>query len=451
MPFQSHKSFLNPVRVACRAVPAETRRRNAAPPARRGLAVIWAVVFFILTLSFVGMGVEYAWLVEHQTRAQNAAEAASLAGAQALGTGRTVAAQFAVSTALLNPGSNEGVIVSGSDENLPGDIRFGHWDVENRTFTPNLLASNAIEITVQFNEDHPNGPVALIFGDLLGGSANVGARAVGHRRPLMPVPDRLWVVGPAAASLALREGGAILTKGACTIYSTESGAVLVDSGGVLDATLIDVVGTVSVDSFETIRGFLREGIDTSDQEEISPPPSYDQPDLEGLPERTAVIGFGGVRLKPGYYPEGIVINSGEYKLQNGLYRVGSPGIQISGTASLISANALIYLDPESDFVVDGCIAELQGPVVNQFGNDALDEWAGVAVLTQETDQGPAIVLKNNARLMTTGGIHAPGRTMEIDDSMANIGSLVLRELSVNDSTLTLGESEEHPHEHVLVQ
>ena len=420
-------------------------------PARRGLAVIWTIVVFVLTLSFIAIGVEYAWLVEHQTRAQNAAEAASLAGAQSLGAGRTQAAESAINTSLLNPGSNQGTIISGSEDNLPGDIRFGHWNIQDGTFSPNLLASNAIEITVKFREGHPNGPVPLIFGDLLGGSAGVSARAVAHRRPVMPVPDTLWVTGPAPASLDVQQGGTLATQGACTVYSEESGAVLITSGGLVDATLIDVAGTISVDSLKAVIGFLRESIDASDQNAFSPPPDYAQPDLDSLPERQ-VYYFENVRLKPGHYPEGIVIDSGEYSMQNGLYRIGPPGIQLTGSASLTTTNTLIYLDSDSDFILDGCIAELRGPVLNQPGSGALDDWAGVALMSADDDLGPVIVLENNARLEMADTVHAPARTMRLEDSTANIGKLVIRELVIEDNaTLTLGKPAEHPHEHVLVQ
>ena len=90
--------------------------------------------------------------------------------------------------------------------------------------------------------------------------------------------------------------------------------------------------------------------------------------------------------------------------------------------------------------------------LNQPGSGALDDWAGVALMSADDDLGPVIVLENNARLEMADTVHAPARTMRLEDSTANIGKLVIRELVIEDNaTLTLGEPAEHPHEHVLVQ
>ncbi|MCH2163019.1 MAG: Tad domain-containing protein, partial [Phycisphaerales bacterium] len=177
----------------------------------RGLVVIWAVVFLILILAFVSMGIEYAWLVDHQVRAQTAAEASSLAGVQKLGIGKDDALAHAKSTARLNPGPRKGVILQSTDNNSGGDITFGRWMEDTRTFVPDLLASNAMKITVKFRDGHPNGPVRLIYGDLLGGFSDISATATAHRRPMMPVPDRLWVLGNSADSMIVRRNGLIRT------------------------------------------------------------------------------------------------------------------------------------------------------------------------------------------------------------------------------------------------
>ncbi|MEC8559626.1 MAG: pilus assembly protein TadG-related protein, partial [Planctomycetota bacterium] len=101
-----------------------SNNRGARPRARRGLGIIWIIVFLLLLAAFLAGGIDYAWLVEHKSRAQTAAEAAGLAGAQDLGIGRDAAVGSASAPARLNPGTLGEVVVVGNPEGVGGDVRF---------------------------------------------------------------------------------------------------------------------------------------------------------------------------------------------------------------------------------------------------------------------------------------------------------------------------------------
>ena len=357
-----------------------------------------------------------------------------------------------VSTGLLNPGpTDEGIVIIGSDSNQQGDIRFGHWEESTGTFEPGLLASDSIEVTVSFTEAHPNGSVPLIFGDLLGGSANVSSKAIALRKPSMPVPDGLWVTGPSSGALSMKNGAILKTTTACTIYSEQAGAVLIESGSLLDATLIEIDGTVSVDSFKSILGFLREDVDTTDESSVQPPPAIETPPIHSLPTRT-FNEFTAVRLKPGYYPDGLVVDYGSYLMMNGLYRFGGPGIQIMGTATLASQNSLIYLDHDAEFILDGTVATLEGPTESLSADGPLADWIGIAIMSDASEIGPMVTIRNLARCETDHAIHLPGATIEVLNSSIQSGSIVTRKLSAeDDSTINIGDLVPHPHNHLLVQ
>ena len=422
------------------------RRRTA-----RGLVVIWAVVFLILSLVFVSMGIEYAWLVDHQTRAQTAAEAASLAGAQKLGIGKAEALTDATSTALLNPGTQESVILLSTEDNSGGDIQFGRWVEETQTFLPDLLASNALQITVKFRDGHPNGSVRLLYGDLLGGYSNVSASAVAHRRPVMPVPDRMWVLDSASNALVIQNGGLVETTGACTVESDQSGAIRVDSGGTLKGTLIDVAGTVEFDSYKSVLGLLRQQSPSGPNSGIEPAPTYPEPPVDSLAEQT-YADWSSVKLKPGYYPNGLTANTGNFRLRNGLYRFGGPGIVLRGTADLNSSNALIYLDEGSDLVLDGATMNLGGPVSNGPNTSDLSDWIGIALIGHSKGAGQYIAIKTTASLSSSDGIYLPTATIEVSGGNAQIGTLVCKKLQVeNDGGLVIGDQAPHPHQHLLVK
>ena len=420
-------------------------------PAARGLVVIWAVVFLILSLIFVSIGIEYAWLVDHQTRAQTAAEAASLAGVQKLGIGKSEALTDATSTALLNPGTQESVILLSTENNSGGDIRFGRWAEETQSFVPDLLASNALQITVKFRDGHPNGSVRLIYGDLLGGYSNVSASAVAHRRPVMPVPDRMWVLDNASNAVVIQNGGLVETTGACTIESDQSGAILIDSRGTLKGTLIDVAGTVEFDSYKAVLGFLRQQAPIGPNSGIEPAPIYPDPPVDSLSEQTYAE-WSSVKLKPGHYPNGLIANSGNFRLRNGLYRFGGPGIVLRGTANLNSSNALIYLDEGSELVLDGATMNLSGPESDGSNTSDLSDWIGIALIGAPSGGGPYVSVKTNSSLITSDTVYLPSGIIEVPGGTAQIGTLVCKSLLVeDDGVLTIGDQAPHPHEHILVK
>ena len=441
------------VRAHSRPNPTLGPRAHPRRPRRaaRGLVVIWAVVFLILILAFVSMGVEYAWLVDHQTRAQTAAEASSLAGVQKLGIGKSQALEDANSTALLNPGTLEGVILLGNVDNTGGDIVFGRWSDETGAFVPDLLASNAMKITVKFRDGHPNGPVSLIYGDLLGGYSDVSASATAHRRPVFPVPDRLWVLGNSSGTLTIRNDGLLQTTGACTIHSEQADAIVIENGGILEGTLIDVAGSVSFDSYKTVLGFLREQSEIGPGTGIEPPPDYASPPVESLDEQTYAE-WTAVRLKPGHYPDGVVVSEGDYRLKDGLYRFGGPGLVLRGNASLTSTNALIYLDAGSDLVIDGASATLGGIVENGTNTEFLADWIGVALVGEPGAGGQQLTIRPSTSLTTTDIVYLPEGTIEVAGGSLELGTLGCETLSIDDDGIVLiGDQSPHPHEHLLVR
>ena len=435
------------------AAPA-SNNPGARPRARRGLGIIWVIVFLLLLAAFLAGGVDYAWLVEHKSRAQTAAEAAGLAGAQDLGIGRDAAIGSAIATARLNPGTLDEVVVTGNSEGVGGDVRFGRWIEEERRFIAELLASNAVEVTVRFRDDHPNGPVELIFGELLVGSVGLDAKAVAYRRPIMPVPGRLWILDDTQDALLVRTGGHLHTNGACAIPANETDSVRVESGGMIQATLLELAGTVTVDSEDAVVGTLREAVPDSEASLLQPP-AFPPPPIESLPVR-----FQQAQprdLAPGHYPEGILVTTGTWRMRDGVYRIGGPGLRMGGTGRLETDRALVCIDPESSLILDGdAVAVLDAPAPDEFGGDpgGLGAWSGVSLMATGDGQGPVIEVTEEARLVSGGALVLPEGLLRVDGGECRCPLLVVQRLVVEDQGLLRADPEQaepHPHEHLLVQ
>ena len=434
--------------------PPASNNRGARPRARRGLGIIWVVVFLLLLAAFLAGGVDYAWLVEHKSRAQTAAEAAGLAGAQDLGIGRDAAIGSAIATARLNPGTLDEVVVIGNPEGVGGDVRFGRWIEEERRFISELLASNAVEVTVRFRDDHPNGPVELIFGELLVGSVGLDAKATAYRRPIMPVPGRLWILGDTPDALVVRTGGRLRTLGACAIPASETDSVRIESGGVIRATLLELAGAVVVDSEDAVVGTLREGVPNTEASLVEPP-AFPPPPIESLPVR-----FQQTQprdLAPGHYPEGVLVTTGICRMREGVYRIGGPGLRIGGTGRLETDRALVCIDPGSSLILDGdAVAVLNGPTADEFGDDSggLGAWSGVSVMATGEGAGPVIEVIEEARLLSGGAMVLPDGELRVNGGELRCPLLVIRRVVVEDQGLLRADpaqAEPHPHEHLLVR
>lgn len=259
------------------------------------------------------------------------------------------------------------------------------------------------------------------------------------------------MLGNSSGALTIKNDGILRTTGACTILSEQADAVVVETGGTLEATLIDVAGYASVDSDKTVLGFLREQSDFGTGVGVEPPPDYATPPVDALTEQTYPE-WSSVRLKPGHYPDGLIANHGEYRLRDGLYRFGGPGIVLRGTASLTSTNTLIYLDEDSDFMVDGSTVHLGGIVEDGTNTDSLEDWIGVALMGAPGGGGQQLTVKSTSYLTTTDTVFLPDGAIVVDGGSLTPGTLVCEDLAVsNQGTVLVGDQAPHPHEYLLVK
>ncbi|WXA91346.1 pilus assembly protein TadG-related protein [Pendulispora brunnea] len=137
-----------------------------------------ALVLVAVLGAFIALAIDvgHLWLVRSEL--QNAADSAALAGVRDL-NGIATQYPFALSAARTYGNAND---ANGTYANIdPADVVLGRWDMTNRTFTPALLPSyavNAVRVTARRTAASGNA-VDMYFAQLLGiGAQNVTAEAI---------------------------------------------------------------------------------------------------------------------------------------------------------------------------------------------------------------------------------------------------------------------------------
>ena len=132
----------------------------------------WIALAGLLLIAMVGLGLDTAQglLVGHQL--QNAADAASLAGALVVKANVVLGTRDrADQLALANKAAGEPVQLSRNEANDPeGDIVLGRYDRQLRTFNPNPTPSvmNAVKVVARRTQGSPGGPLPTLFGRSFG-------------------------------------------------------------------------------------------------------------------------------------------------------------------------------------------------------------------------------------------------------------------------------------------
>ena len=421
-------------------------KENGRGRRRNGLAIILTVVIvFLIVIVFLAMAIEYSRLLEMKERAQTASEASSLAAVQGLALSIQDAQSNGLETAALNPGNDKAVSVVVAPDNQ-GDLVLGRWDGDAGEFQATLLAPSAAKTVVKFHENHPNGAVELFFAGFLGQAVELSALATAERRPDQPVPEQLRISKPNGSAVLDVNGGVLIMNGNCVIESEHPSSLSVTNNGMLQATQIQLAGDLAVDQDDAIQGYLM------NMDVVPTAPEFTAPDLTGLIERSAQVAVGDeiIRLDPGEYTDGLVVDQGDYRLKGGLFLFGGDGIVLSGSATITTRDSIIVLGKNTTFTLDGTEATLNKPFPS---NPTLETWQDCSLISSQSTTNCSVVLLNGASMSCSGIIACPSAEVVLDDGSTaalpamHVGSLMIK----SSATLTLGDGTPHPHTIRLVE
>jgi Flp pilus assembly protein TadG len=305
----------------------------------RGMVLVWAGIFLGVLLAFVGLALDTAFVLLTAHQLQNAADAASLAGAQLVRVNQDDARQLAHDIGFDNTAATDPVNLDLNAGNDPaGDIVLGRYDRDLKEFDPESTVPNAVKVVARKTDGSANGALALIFAPIYGVDTSDVARSaiamVGGG-----TGAGIIALNP-TADCSLRINGTVtvhVNEGAVQVDSSSDSAACSDgAGATLDAPELNVVGGADPKLEGNYEGDLNEGA------------PYIPDPLAWLPEpavptvnRGTISKNSNLTIQPGYYPTGITRTGGTLTIEPGLYYLDGDGFNISG-GSIINAQGTTF-------------------------------------------------------------------------------------------------------------
>jgi Flp pilus assembly protein TadG len=312
------------------------------PPIRSGesgQALIWFVAALTVLLGFAALTVDVGSAFHDSGKLQNAADAASLAGAGVLPQGSAAAITQATSYAQKN----------------------GYVDGQNgyhvTITTPYNGDSTKIAVTI-------SGPTPAVFATVLGiNFLSVSRRAVATYYGQTQLNAALLALNPTACNSYTQGGSAVVTITTGGLMSNSScNPSLADSGS----------GSTTATAIQYYTGSGYTGAFTPTPVAVSSrmpdplasmiPPNLttlgQSPDSGGTPASPKVANIGGTAtLNPGVYYGGIKIaGSGTVTFLPGTYVLAGGGFSLTSTASTSGSGVMIYntSDPQHPTAAGAC-------------------------------------------------------------------------------------------------
>lgn len=153
------------------------RRPSVFESHRGGSIVVLAAVLMTVVFAMAAFALDLGYIEYARMQLQNTADAAALAGAQALIDGTDAAVTAAGAVGAQNKVNGQAITISSSD-----DVELGRWDKNSSSFTKlsgtSTSDSNAVRVTCKLSKARGNS-LNLFFAPVLGTkSADVQASAI---------------------------------------------------------------------------------------------------------------------------------------------------------------------------------------------------------------------------------------------------------------------------------
>ena len=372
-------------------------------PQRRGFSTIQLVFLFPVLLMFAWMAVEIGIVVRSANKAKTAADAIALAAAARHADGPEAVRADALAAAATNAGPNGPIVVLVSEGPAGGgDVQFGFWDEDSRSFSSNQNGGPAAQVTVRFAADHPNGAPSLIFNAFF----KVPPIALERSSVAVYNPPRhitsLLAVADSGTGIDMEGSARISARGGVTVASDSQLAVRLVGGARMEVPIVRVPGTIDETSGTHIDGAIKNQTDIPDD----PFAAFPMPVITaGLVESIDHDGMGFTRLAPGVHPD-LVATGGNIILDPGLHQfVG--GISLSGSA-------VLELDAATIQLVEGAAISLadSSSIIGK-GSDILQSWPDHWIV--QRGGSAECLIADTAVLAVDGHCYAPNSSVTIGD------------------------------------
>ena len=413
------------------------RTSTVCPHRRRGVASIWVAAVFIVIIGLAGLATDTAYVVLMGHQLQNVADAAALAAAQELRSGRLEARVAAVQIGQANSVAGKAVFLA------DGDIAIGWYDRQARRFNATPGPANAVRVVARRTQGSLNGALPLTFGPLFGVKridlVRVAIAALGGGAPpglITLAPDEtcaLFLTGDVRLDLRSEEtntGEANAPRRSIQVNSDQPRALCVTGQAEIGADFIDVVGQALRPARLRFEGVIRtERPVLEDPLRALPEPTWNKAADRGM----VTIDDGNLApLPPGYYSGGIVINNGLVELQSGVYVLDGEGLAVRGNSTLLADGVMIFLVGTGRLELssigpiritpigaDGFV-----PATWDFTTPPASVYEGISVF-QARDNERAAEIIGTPRLEVAGILYLPAAHLEVRNATGQLASQVI--------------------------
>jgi Flp pilus assembly protein TadG len=437
--------------------------RGCAARSRRGAISILAAVTVLALLALIGLALDTALVMTARQQLQRTADAAALAGANEFRVpGQTdwnLVRQAAINTAQNNPVIRSSPIqLRDNPTNDPGnatnrsDIVIGRWQFDRTDHTFKFFPTNfntgfpvpdSIQVYPRCGDGTLNSSLSLIFSPvfstLLGTptDSNVGKPATARLGP--PDQPLILVLDPHAPRALLMDGGAHMDVYAGIIQvDSDDGCAFRMNGtsGLMESQRTKVVGGACVDLVNNLQGDL-----------ITGAPYVPDP-LASLPEPVSpgMTNYGEITApgtySPGYYPNGINLNSGIAALLPGVYFIGkggsARGISLGGSALITGVGVTIYTEPGATITTTGSGS---GMVLKPPSSGIYN---GVTIFQARTGRSESTI-GGGGLFDITGTYYVPNGTLDMHgDVTRRVGKMIVNKLNISGNAQYIVTGEDTP-------
>lgn len=393
---------------------------------RRGLALIWTVLTLLLMIAVSGLTIDLSYLYFTGAQLQDAADAASLAGAAAVTRDPAAARSQSLRIAAANYAAGASVSIRSNPDNAPdGDVVIGRFDRQAGTFTATLVNPNAVKVVARRTAASPGGGVGLMFGPAFGAkTANIERQAIAMTSATVGGDAGIIVLNPNSCSALSLTGNANVSVpgGDIQVNSDSLHALAANGNGVLDAANVNVVGDYRFTSNANVTGELNVGA------AFMPDP------LAELPAPPAGADLGSVKLtsnqsrtlSPGYYSGGISAQGNSaLTLRPGIYVLDGQGIKLSGNATLSAQGVMLYIKGSGSVSLAGNgSVTITPPDPTEHTFTGADVYQGIALFQGRSNSRDADIVGNGSMLIE-GVIYFPKATLSASGNGDTLGSTII--------------------------
>ncbi|HZL98732.1 MAG TPA: TadE/TadG family type IV pilus assembly protein [Planctomycetota bacterium] len=342
--------------------------RRAGRSHERGAVLIYVAILTLAFIGLIGLALDGAFVSRTKQQLQHGADAAALNAVRYLdlepGTDYPVTRDAALDVAVANEAAKLTIKLDPNAGNAAdGDVVVGYWDAFDKTFTPTIVAPNAVRVRARRTSDNPDGPLSLLFGPVFGATAS-DVRVMSTAVLAPPAPPLVLILDPTGNAALRINGTNYLYCPTGRVHANSSAACgisLVGTPQMIAAKTTVVGGACNPDGVIT-------GPVIEDSDVIPDPLAGVLPTAaswntfkDSLPMPLGPAGqiTATGTYDPGYYPRGLDAQSTTViTLNPGSYMFGDD-VKLGGSAYVYGSNVTLFIDKNEELDISGSGAGMQ--------------------------------------------------------------------------------------------